>query len=406
MIDLDHNATTPLDPRVRAAMVALLSREDLGNPSSQHRRGQAAREVVEAARRRVAAATGAEPLGVTFTSGGTEADALAVLGVARALRAQGRPYGVLSARIEHPAVTAAVLRLESEGHPVRWIAVDEAGRVDPEQVADCLRSDPRVGLCSLAAANHELGNAYDVFALVAAVRAVRPDVLVHVDAVQSLGKEPVSLSAWGVDLLSVSAHKVGGPKGVGALVHARGLTVSPLMPGGQQERGRRGGTEALEIIDGFGLAAQWAAAEQARRRAHTDRLRSRLRVGLLALGARIHGDPERHTGNTLNVAFDGCPGELVMMNLDLAGFAVSTGAACSAGAAEPSPVLRALGQPVPRALEAVRISLHHTSTESEVEGLLGALAEVVPRVRAAGDPSCRDPRSRDPSRQDPSRRAS
>lgn len=386
-------------------MVDLLGRDDLGNPSSQHRRGRAAREVVEAARRRIAAATGAQPLGVTFTSGGTEADAFAILGVARALRAQGRPHGVLSARIEHPAVTAAILLLESEGHPVRWVPVDEAGRVDPEQVAACLRSGPPVGLCSLAAANHELGNAYDVFALAAAVRAVRPEVLIHVDAVQALGKEPVSLSAWGVDLLSLSAHKVGGPKGVGALVHARGLAVSPLVPGGRQERGRRGGTEALEIIHGFGLAAQWAAAEQADRRAHTDRLRSRLRAGLLAWGARIHGDPERHTGNTLNVAFDGCPGELVMMSLDLAGFAVSTGAACSAGAAEPSPVLRALGLPARQALGAVRISLHHTSTESEIEALLGALAEIVPRVRAAQEPSYREP-PRASSHEDPPRRAS
>lgn len=383
VIDLDHNATTPLDPRVRAAMVALLGREDLGNPSSQHRRGREAREVVEAARRRVAAATGAEPLGVTFTSGGTEADNLAVCGVARALRDQGRPHGVLSARIEHPAVTAAVERLAAEGHPVAWVEVDAAGRVDPEAVAALLAQDPRLGLCSLAAANHELGNAPDVAASCAAVRAARPEVVIHVDAVQALGKLPVSLRGWGADLLSISGHKVGAPMGVGALVHDRTQRLQPLFCGGRQERGRRGGTEALLAVHALGWAAELAAAEHAERRATMAPLRARLAEGLRALGARVHGDPEHHTGNTLNVAFAGCPGELLMINLDLAGFAVSTGSACSAGLAEPSPVLRALGQGVEQAREAVRLSLHPTNTAAEIEALLGALEEIVPRVREA-----------------------
>ncbi|MCA9709792.1 MAG: aminotransferase class V-fold PLP-dependent enzyme, partial [Myxococcales bacterium] len=223
-------------------------------------------------------------------------------------------------------------------------------------------------------------------ALVAAIRAVRPEVVVHVDAVQALGKCSVSWSAWGVDLLSISAHKVGGPMGVGALVHARGRAVEPRQRGGQQERGRRGGTEAVGLVHGFGLAAELAAAEQASRFAHTHALRARLAEGLQARGARIHGDPERHTGNTLNVAWAGCSGELVMMALDLQGFAVSTGAACSAGLAEPSPVLLALGQAPDRAREAVRLSLHHTNTEAHVDALLDALDEVLPRIRAAGPP--------------------
>jgi cysteine desulfurase len=381
VIDLDHNATTPPDPRVRAAMAALLAREDLGNPSSQHGRGRVARELVEAARRRVAAALGAEPLGVTFTAGGTEADNLAVLGVARELRARGRPHGVLSSPLEHPAVGAAVARLAAEGHPVALVPVDPAGRLDPHAVAQALRDHPALGLVSLAAANHELGNAYDVPAVVAAVRAVRPEVLIHVDAVQAVGKVPVSLSGWGVDLLSVSGHKLGGPSGVGALVHHRGLRLAPLWHGGQQERGRRGGTEATWLVFGLGLAVELAAAEQPERHAHMAARRQRLAAGLAGLGARIHGDPACHVGNTLNIAFPGCPGELVMMALDLEGIAVATGAACSAGLAEPSPVLRALGQPPAQALEAVRLSLSPATTDAEVDAVLAALAAILPRIR-------------------------
>jgi cysteine desulfurase len=383
VIDLDHNATTPPDPRVRAAMAELLCREDLGNPGSQHARGRAAREVLEAARRRVAAALGAEPLGVTFTAGGTEADNLAVLGVARALRALGRPHGVLSSPLEHPAVSAAVARLEAEGHPVELVPVDAAGRIDPEAVGLRLRARPELGLVSLSAANHELGNAYDVPALVAAARAVRPEVLIHADAVQVVGKLPVSLAGWGVDALSLSGHKLGGPAGVGALVHRRGLGIDALWRGGQQERGRRPGTEATWLVHGLGLAVELAVAEQPLRRAGTAARRERLALGVRELGARIHGDPDHHVGNTLNVAFPDCPGELVMIALDLEGIAVATGAACSSGSTEASPVLRALGQPPAQARQAVRLSLSPATTDAEIDAVLAVLATVLPRIRAA-----------------------
>lgn len=383
VIDLDHNATTPPDPRVRAAMAALLQRGDLGNPSSQHARGRAAREVVEDARRRVATALGAGPLGVTFTAGGTEADNLAVLGVARALRAQGRPHGVLSSPLEHPAVAAAVARLAAEGHPVELVPVDAQGRIDPEVVGARLRARPELGLVSLGAANHELGNAYDVPALAAAARAARPEVLLHVDAVQAVGKLPVSLAGFGVDLLSVSGHKLGGPAGVGALVHHEALRLEPLLRGGRQERGRRPGTEAVWLVHGLGLAVELAVAEQPQRHALMAARRERLCAGLRPLGARIHGDLACHVGNTVNAAFPGCPGELVMMALDLAGIAVSTGAACSSGLAEPSPVLRALGQPPAQALEAVRLSVSPATTNAEIDAVLAALAEALPRIRAA-----------------------
>jgi cysteine desulfurase len=390
VIDLDHNATTPPDPRVRAAMAALLERDDLGNPSSPHARGRAAREVVEDARRRIATALGAEPLGVTLTAGGTEADNLAVLGVARALRAKGRPHGVLSSPLEHPAVAAAVATLAAEGHPVELVPVDACGRIDPAAVEQRLRARPALGLVSLSAANHELGNAYDVPALVAAARAARPEVLVHVDAVQAVGKRPVSLAGFGADLLSLSGHKLGGPAGVGALVHHRGLRLEPLGRGGGQERGRRPGTEAAWLVHGLGLAVELAVAEQPQRHARMVARRARLEAGLVRLGARIHGDLACHVGNTVNAAFPGCPGELVMMALDLVGIAVATGAACSSGLAEPSPVLRALGQPPAQALEAVRLSVSPATTDAEVDAVLAALADAVPRIRAAqgvGDPA-------------------
>jgi cysteine desulfurase len=201
--------------------------------------------------------------------------------------------------------------------------------------------------------------------------------------VQAVGKLPVSLAGWGVDMLSVSGHKLGGPAGVGALVHSRGLRLEPLVRGGPQERGRRAGTEAPWLVHGLGLAVELAAAEQPQRRAAMLARRQRLAAGVRELGARIHGDPEQHVGNTLSVAFPGCPGELVMMALDLEGIAVSTGAACSSGLAEPSPVLRALGQPPDRALEAVRLSLSPATTHAEVEAVLAALAVVLPRIRAA-----------------------
>lgn len=382
---LDHNASAPLDPRVAAGMRTLL--DDPGaNPSSVHRRGQRARAVLEAARRRVAAALGAEPLEVTFTSGGTEADGLAVLGVARALRRKGQAHGVLTSALEHPAVREAVASLERDGHPRVLVANDAEGRIDPHAVAHALDQHPEVGLVTLAAANHELGNVYDVAAIVAAVRRLRPDVLVHTDAVQAFGKVPVDFEGWGVDLLSVSAHKVGGPAGIGALVHRRHQAIEPLLAGGHHERGRRPGTENLLGAHGFGIAAELAAAEQADRHAHCVGLRTRLLHGLGAVeGARVLGDPERGVGNTALVAFEGCDGELLMMNLDLAGFAVSTGAACTAGTLEPSPVVLGLGLGESAARSTLRVSVGAGNDEDDIDALLAALPEVVARVRAAGE---------------------
>lgn len=385
MIDFDHNATTPLHPAVRAALAELLDREStpggLGNPSSIHRAGQHAREVVENARRSLADCVGAQPLGTTFTSGGTEADALAIVGTSDARADAGQPAGLLTSPLEHPAVLGAAARVRSRGREVAWLQPDPKGRIAPSAVAEGLAAAPGVGIVSLAAQNHELGNRYDVAAVAEAVRAVRDDVVVHVDAVQALGKTPVDLSAWGVDLVSISAHKIGGPAGIGALLHDPHAKLKPLWEGGAQERGRRPGTESAWLAHGLAVAARHALEERAEVVARWDALRTRLRAGIEALGGRVHGEP---VSNTVNVAWEGCDGQLVVMALDLAGFAASTGAACSAGTSEPSAVLVALGYPRAMAAQAVRFSMGRTSTADDVDALLDALPPILSRIREHG----------------------
>ncbi len=382
---LDHNATTPLDPRVRDVVIAVLGDVRLqANPSSVHGPGQQVRAVIEQARRAVAAAVGAAALEVTFTSGGNEADNLAILGAARALRAAGRPAGLVTTTIEHPAVLMCAQALEREGHSWVRLEVDGEGRIDAGELARLLRIHPEIGLVSLAAANHELGNAYDVAAAVRAVRESAPQVLVHSDAVQAFGKIPVDLHAWDLDLMSLSAHKIYGPKGVGALVHRRGLALAPVLYGGPQERGRRPGSEAVALIAGFGLAAELAVREREVRQRHTRGLVDALCEGLMRMpGVTIHGDRKRHTGTTVNAGFAGCDGQLLLINLDLAGFAVSTGAACASGSLEPSPVLLALGLSPAAARSALRISVGKDTRLADVEALLDTLPEVLGRVRGA-----------------------
>jgi cysteine desulfurase len=385
MIDLDHAATTPLEPRVRAAMIELLDDPDAqGNPSSVHRRGQRARAVVEQARRRVAAAVGVEPLDVTFTSGGTESDALALLGAARALRAAGRPSGILTSPIEHSAVLEASLLLHDEGHVRVLVPVDDRGRIDQAELLDALDRHPEIGLVSLAAANHELGNRYPIPAFTAALRERRPDLLIHCDAVQAFGKRAIDFQAWGVDLLSVSSHKIHGPKGAGALIHRKSLTLVPLWKGGTQERGRRVGTENPLALHGFGVAAELAMEDLDE---HVDRIAAlgdRLRSVIAGIdGVCIEGDPDHAMGTTVMASFAGCTGELLTIHLDLEGIAVSTGAACSAGTLAPSKVLLALGLTRERAASAVRFSIGHDNQPEHLDRLADVLPRVVERVRSA-----------------------
>ncbi len=381
VINLDHNATTPLHPMVADAMGAVLRRDDLGNPSSTHGLGRACRELVEAARRAVAAAVDAEPLGITFVSGGTEADNLALLGGVAALRKAGKPFGLATSRIEHPAVVVAAEALAEQGVPVVWLPVGEDGMLLPETVRSALGEHPEVGLVSVAAANHELGNVQPIEAIVAAIRQARPGALVHCDAVQAFGKIPLRFGAWGLDMLSLSSHKIYGPTGIGALVHPTHLQLAPRSFGGAQERGRRVGTENWMAAHGFGVAATLAADEGITRTAELAGFRDRIAEVVRTAGGRVHGVPG--LGNTLNVGFEGAPGELMVMNFDLEGIALSTGSACSAGSVEPSKVLLGLGLTSERAGEAVRVSMGRTTREADIDTFIAKLPGIVARVRKA-----------------------
>jgi cysteine desulfurase len=353
-IYLDHNATTPLHPAARAAMLEAL--EAFGNPSSLHAEGRRARDAVEQARDQVACLVGGTREEIVFTSGGTEANNLA-------LRLGAR---VVTSAVEHPSVDGA-------GVELRRARVDRDGRLDLEALAALVDGD--TALVSVQLANHEVGVVQDVAAVVAIARRAGAGVRLHTDAVQAVGKLGVDARALGVDALSLSAHKIGGPKGVGALWLRDGLDVDALMRGGHQERERRAGTENVLGIIGFGAAAAAAAPPAAR---PTTALRDRFEAGAVALGAHVAGAGAPRVPTTSYVAFDGVEGELLMEALDLEGVAVSTGAACSSGSLEPSPVLRALGFP-----EGIRVSFGRGNDEADVDRLLALLPVLVERIRRA-----------------------
>jgi cysteine desulfurase len=383
LIYLDHNATTPLRPEVRAAVVAAL--DEWGNPSSIHRVGRQARDAVERARAQVAALIEAAPEEIIFTSGGTEGDNLAVRGLALGARAGrrellgDRPAHVVSSTIEHPAVQGALDELAREGFVVTRLPVGSGGELDPAALAAALR--PETVLVTLATANHELGTIYPIGELAEVARS--GGALFHTDAVQGAGRIPFGVGRGHLDSVTLSAHKLHGPKGVGAVYVRRGLQLHPLVSGGHQERERRGGTENVAGIVGFGEACRLARLEREGDAAQVAPLRDRLEARLLQIpGARVHGRGRRVPG-TLNVGFEGAEGGLVLVGLDLEGICVSTGAACTSGSLAPSPVLLALGLPPERAREAVRFSLGRETTEAEIDRTAEVTAEVVARVRAA-----------------------
>ena len=369
---LDHAATTPLRAPVREAMLAVLA-ERWGNPSSVHRWGREARAVLEDARARLAAVIGASPAEVVFTRGGTEADNLAVLG-----RARVDAGPVAASAVEHKAVLAAARSL-GEGR-MRIVPVDAAGRVDLEALARMVREE-RPALVCVMWANNEAGAVQPVEE--AAALCAEAGVAFHTDAVQALGKLPVRMDRVRADLAAFSAHKLGGPRGTGALFVRRGTALQPLLHGGGQERGLRSGTEDVAGAVGFALAAELAEAEREGAMARVGALRDRLEAGLRERvpGLRVNAAGAPRLATICNVSAPGADAEMLLMALDLEGVAASSGSACSSGAVEPSHVLTAMGLPPEVAGPSVRFSLGRDTTDAEVDRVLEVFPRVVERVR-------------------------
>jgi cysteine desulfurase len=372
----DHNATTPVAPEVLEKLTSCLS-QVYGNASSIHHFGQAAKQRLEAARRQLAVLIHANPNEVVFTSGGTEADNMAVLGVARA--AAGPARHVITTAVEHPAVLGPCAQLEREGVAVTRLRVGSDGVVDPDDVRRALRPD--TVLVSVMHANNELGTIQPVEEI--ARITGRAGVPFHVDGVQALGKIPVDVETAGIDFYSVSGHKIYAPKGVGALYVRAGARLAPIAFGGQHERGRRPGTENVPGIAAFGVAAEVAGCNLTSEGNRLTVLRDRLEntVAGRISGVTINGSRWKRTPNTSNMCFEGIEGEALVIALDLRGFAVSTGAACSSGAVAPSHVLTAIGLPPERARASMRFSLGRSNTADQVDALVDALEGAVAHLR-------------------------
>jgi cysteine desulfurase len=364
----DHNATTPVAPEVLRVFSETMA-EVCGNASSIHYFGQTAKQRLEAARREIASALGCDAREIVLTSGGTESDNLAVFGVAR-----GSGGHVVTSSIEHPAVLNACAQLEREGCSVTYVPVGGDGIIDPADVRRALR--PQTVLITIMHANNEIGTVQPVAEIARIAREA--GVVFHSDAVQTAGRIPLQVRELGADLLSIGGHKFGAPKGVGALYVRKGVNLRPILFGGHHERDRRAGTEnvpgAVALARAFSLGFDWHGLAA---------LRDRLERGVLERipAARVNGDKARRLPNTSNVRFDGIEGEAMVIGLDLRGFAVSSGSACSSGAVEPSHVLLAMGQRAEDARSSVRFSLGPGNTADQVEALVDAVVESVAHLR-------------------------
>jgi cysteine desulfurase len=373
----DYNATSPLAPEVADA-VDRIGRDIFGNPSSVHHFGQQAKAVIDEARSAVATLVDGDPSEVVFTSGGTEADNLAIRGAADALESTARRHIVASA-IEHEAVLNTFKALARRGWKTTIVPVDQSGIVHLDRIRDAVTRE--TALVSVMHANNEIGTVQPIGDIAAIARA--HGALMHTDAVQSAGKIPLSARALGVDLLAISGHKFNGPKGVGALWIRRGTRLQSVLTGGKQERNRRAGTEPVAAIGGLGVAARLAAAKLAHESVRLAQLRDRLEAGILTgvPGTAVNGDVERRVPNTTNISFDRVEAESLLIALDLEGIAVSTGSACSSGTLEPSHVLRAMGLPAHRTQNSLRFSLGLYSTEAEVDRVIAILPRLVEKLR-------------------------
>jgi cysteine desulfurase len=371
----DHNATTPLNPRVLDGMLPYL-RGQFGNASSRHEYGRAARRAIDEARQRVAYAVGAHPTEVVFTSGGSEANNLFLKGAAACLS----PGTVAISAIEHPCVREPAKALQRPGWKLREIAVDENCRVAGADFLAALEEQP--SLVSVMLANNETGAVQDVAVLAAQAKSAR--AWFHTDAVQAFGKRRIdfrALNEAGVHALTLSAHKLGGPKGAGALVLDKRVELQPLIAGGGHERGLRSGTENVAAIVGFGLAAELASSQLDTRASQFEALRAELEAGLVEQGATVFASAAERLPNTTYFAFAGIDGETLVGKLDRAGFAVAAGAACSSANPEPSRVLLAMGIPSSLARGAVRVSLGVDNGVAQVRDFLAALNTTILQLK-------------------------
>ncbi len=381
-IYLDHAATTPVLPEVRDGMLPFLDTAAFGNPSSSHQLGRAARAAVDEARQEVAKAVGSDPAHVVFTSGGTEADNLAVLGRALQSRADGGAFQVAVAATEHKAVLGAAHAVESLGGETITLPVDPHGRLWLDALDEAL--DRGVAVVSVMWVNNETGVVQDIPTIAARCRAA--DVLFHTDAVQALGKLPMDLSVLPDAIISVSAHKIGGPKGTGALIVPDPSTIMPLVHGGGQQSGVRPGTENVAGIAGLGRAAELAAAHVDAHIAATGSLRDAFEQRLVDVipDATVHAAETHRAPHISNVAIPGTDSEAMLMHLDLAGICCSAGSACTTGSVEPSHVLHMMGVPDDLAIGSLRFSFGHGNTLEDVGRAIEVLPAIVAKVRKLG----------------------
>ena len=377
---LDNAATTPVRPEVLEAMLPYLGKEAFGNPSSAHRFGRAARAGLEEAKRAVAGAVGAEPNQVVFTSGGTEADNLAIIGAALASKDRGGPFRVAVSATEHKAGLAAAHAVKHLGGDEIILPVTASGQIDGEALAKALKHG--VAIVSVMWVNNEVGTVQPVADL--ATRCREAGALFHSDAVQAFGKLPVSLRDVDCTLLTISGHKIGAPKGIGALIVRDRKAVEAIIHGGGQQFGIRPGTENVPGIIGLGVAARLAGEEQQSLAARLDQLRDELERRLVAIvpDALINGWQGKRAPHISNVSIPGTDSEALLMHLDLAGIACSSGSACSTGAVEPSHVLTAMGVPRELGVAALRFSFGKDSTLEDVESVSAALPRIVEKVRS------------------------
>ena len=373
----DYNATTPLAPEVIEA-VNTASRDLFGNASSVHHYGQQAKAAIDEARSAISSLINGDPSEIVFTSGGTESDNFAIRGAAEALEVTGRRHLIATA-IEHEAVLNTLKALARRGWKTTLVPVDQTGIVSADRVRETISRETSV--VSVMHANNEIGTIQPIAAIAAV--AHEHGALMHTDAVQSTAKIPVDVRALGVDLLSLSAHKFNGPKGVGVLWIKRGTRMLPILTGGKHERNRRAGTENVPAIVGLGVAARLAARKLEAEAVRLAALRDQLEQGILASvpGTIVNGDRQARVPNTTNISFERVEAESLLIALDLEGIAVSTGSACSSGTLEPSHVLRAMGLSTHRTQNSLRFSLGQFSTAAEVQQVLGVLPRLVEKLR-------------------------